>query len=232
MDQPPPTREQLINQTQGLVYSLASGIARSLPVRADMDDLVAYGELGLAQAARDFDPSYGVAFTTFAYHRIRGAIYDGLAQMTWTSRAQYRRLRHLQMAEEVVAQDAQTAPPDGQESLESGVRWLRSVTDQLAAVFLTSQGEDGRGIRDSAIEDPRATGATIVAQQEIGQRLHRLIDELPDIERRLIKSVYLEGITLQMAGQSLGVSKSWASRLHAKALGTLARSLRRLGADG
>jgi RNA polymerase sigma factor for flagellar operon FliA len=231
MDPPPPTREQLINQTQGLVHSLASGIARSLPVRADMEDLVAYGELGLAQAARDFDPAYGVAFTTFAYHRIRGAIYDGLAQMTWTSRAQYRRLRHLQMAEEVVAQDAQSAPVQGRESLESGVRWLRSVTDQLAAVFLTSQGDDGRGIRDSAIEDPRATGATIVAQQEISQRLHRLIDELPDIERRLIKSVYLDGATLQLAAQSLGISKSWASRLHAKALGGLARSLKRLGAD-
>jgi RNA polymerase sigma factor for flagellar operon FliA len=231
MPTPAPTREQLIAQAQGLVHSLAGGIARALPVRADMEDLVAYGELGLAQAARDFDPSYGVAFTTFAYYRVRGAIYDGLAQMTWTSRAQYRRLRHLQMAEEVVAQDAQSAPPEGRESLESGVRWLRSVTDQLAAVFLTSQGEDGRGIRDSTIEDPRATGAAIVAQQEISDRLHRLIDELPDIERRLIRSIYLDGATLQMASQSLGVSKSWGSRLHAKALGTLARSLRQLGAE-
>jgi RNA polymerase sigma factor for flagellar operon FliA len=226
------TREQLIAAAQGLVVSLATGIARSLPVRADMEDLIAYGELGLAQAARDFDPAYGVAFTTYAYHRVRGAIYDGLAQMTWTSRAQYRRLRHLQMAEEVIAQDAQSTPADGRESLESGVRWLRSVTDQLATVFLTSQADDGRGIRDSAIEDPRATGATIVAQQEISQRLHRLIDELPDLERRLIKAIYLDGGTLQSASTSLGISKSWGSRLHAKALGTLARSLKRLGADG
>jgi RNA polymerase sigma factor for flagellar operon FliA len=135
------------------------------------------------------------------------------------------------MAEEVIAEDAENTPLDGRESLESGVRWLRSVTDKLAAVFLTSQGEDGRGIRDSAIEDPRATGATIVAQQEISQRLHALIDELPNIERRLIRSIYLEGATLQKAAQSLGISKSWASRLHAKALEMLARSLRKLGAD-
>lgn len=226
------TREQLIEQAQGLVYSLATGIARSLPVRAEMDDLIAYGELGLAQAARDFDAAHGVAFATFAYHRVRGAIYDGLAQMTWTSRAQYRRLRHLQMAEEVVAQDAHSMPPGGRESLESGVRWLRSVTDQLTTVFLTSQTDDGPSIRDSTIEDPRATGATIVAQQEISERLHRLIDELPDIERRLVKAIYLDGGTLQSASTGLGISKSWASRLHAKALGTLARSLKRLGADG
>jgi RNA polymerase sigma factor for flagellar operon FliA len=226
------TRDQLIERGQALVHSLAAAIARSVPVRADLEDLIAYGELGLAQAARDFVPAFGVEFTTFAYHRVRGAIYDGLAEMTWTSRAQYRRLRHLQMAEEVIAEDAATAPSDGRESLESGVRWLRSVTDKLAAVFLTGHSDECGGIRDSTIEDPRATGAAIVAQQEISQRLHRLIDELPNVERRLIRSIYLEGQTLQKAAQSLGISKSWASRLHAKALEMLARSLRRLGADG
>jgi RNA polymerase sigma factor for flagellar operon FliA len=135
------------------------------------------------------------------------------------------------MAEEVIAEDAQSSPSDGSESLESGVRWLRSVTDKLAAVFLTSQTDDGRSLRDSTIEDPRATGPVIVAQQEISLRLHRLIDELPDVERRLIRSIYLDGKTLQQAAQSLGISRSWASRLHAKALEMLARTLRRLGAD-
>ena len=212
-----------------MVHSLAARIARSVPVRVDLEDLIAYGELGLAQAARDYAPDRGAEFTSFAYYRIRGAIYDGLAQMTWTSRAQYRRLRHLQMAEEVLAEDAASTPPAGNESLESGVRWLRSVTDKLATVYLTSQGEEGSSIRDSAIEDPQATASTIVAQQEIGEQLHRLIGELPDMERRLIKAVYLDGATLQKASQTLGISRSWASRMHAKALETLARSLRRLG---
>jgi len=225
------TREQLIEQGQGLVHSLAAKILRSVPVRTDIDDLVAYGELGLAQAARDFDASRGVAFTTFAYHRVRGAIYDGLAQMTWTSRAQYRRLRHLQMAEEVVAEDAESSPQCGEESLEDGARWLRSVTDKLVAVYLTSHGEDGQGIRDSAIEDPGITSSSIVAQHEISERIHRMIDELPNVERRLITEVYLQGATLQKAAQSLGISKSWASRLHAQALELLGRALRRIGAD-
>lgn len=231
MSDPQCQREQLIEQGQALVHNLATRIARSVPVRADLEDLIAYGELGLAQAARDFVPGRGAEFTSFAYYRVRGAIYDGLAQMTWTSRAQYRRLRHLQMAEEVLADDATSAPPEGQESLESGVRWLRSVTDKLAAVYLTSQGGEGGGLRDSTIEDPRATASAIVAQQEIGRQLHRLIDQLPDMERRLVKAVYLEGATLQKAGAALGISRSWASRTHAKALETLARALRRLGAD-
>jgi len=210
-----------------MVHSLATRIARSVPVRVDLEDLVAYGELGLAQAARDYAPDRGAEFTSFAYYRIRGAIYDGMAQMTWTSRAQYRRLRHLQMAEEVLAEDAASTPLEGSESLESGVHWLRSVTDKLVTVYLTSQSEGS--LQDSAIEDPQATASTIVAQQEISQQLHRLIGELPEMERRLIQAVYLDGATLQKASLALGISRSWASRTHTKALETLARSLRKLG---
>jgi RNA polymerase sigma factor FliA len=223
------TSEELINSGQGLVHSLATSIARSVPVRVDMEDLIAYGELGLAQAARDFDPLQGAEFTTFAYYRIRGAIYDGLAQMTWTSRAQYRRLKYLQLAAEVVEEDAnERGHPD--ESLQDGVRWLRSVTDKLLTVFLAGHFDDP-SLPELTLADPRAAGPAIVAQREISERLYRLIDELPSVERRLIKSIYLEGSTLQAAAKSLGISKSWASRLHAKALELLARSLRRIGAD-
>jgi RNA polymerase sigma factor for flagellar operon FliA len=70
-----------------------------------------------------------------------------------------------------------------------------------------------------------------VAQQEIVAKLRELIRTLPNIEERLIRRIYFEGATLQEAADALGISKSWASRLHAKALEQLARSLRRLGAS-
>ena len=62
------TNSELMEQGQPLVYSLAAKIHRSIPMRIDLDDLIAYGELGLAEAARDFDPEVGTRFTTFAYY--------------------------------------------------------------------------------------------------------------------------------------------------------------------
>jgi RNA polymerase sigma factor for flagellar operon FliA len=56
-----------------------------------------------------------------------------------------------------------------------------------------------------------------------------MVDTLPNIEEKLIRLVYFEGATLQEAGDSLGISKSWASRLHTRALEHLASSLRKLG---
>ncbi|MCC6510007.1 MAG: sigma-70 family RNA polymerase sigma factor, partial [Pirellulaceae bacterium] len=94
--------DELIAEGQALVRSLALRIYRNVPVRVDLDDLIAYGEVGLAEAARDFQPDRGNQFSTYAYYRIRGAIYDGLAKMTWTSRARYRKMRYESMANDVL----------------------------------------------------------------------------------------------------------------------------------
>src|SRR6266404_5239797 len=49
-----------------------------LPRGVDVDNLEAAGVLGLVEAANRFEPERGIAFKTFAYTRIRGAIYDEL----------------------------------------------------------------------------------------------------------------------------------------------------------
>jgi RNA polymerase sigma factor FliA len=88
------TARQLIEETQPLVRSLAQKISRKIPMQIEFEDLIAYGQIGLAEAARDFDPQRGIQFSTYAYYRIRGAIYDGVSKMSWTSRARYNRLRY------------------------------------------------------------------------------------------------------------------------------------------
>ena len=45
-------------------------------MKIDQEDLVADGYVGLAKAARKFDPSHGVPFTAFARHYVSGAIVD------------------------------------------------------------------------------------------------------------------------------------------------------------
>jgi RNA polymerase sigma factor for flagellar operon FliA len=61
--------------------------------------------------------------------------------------------------------------------------------------------------------------------------LRELIDALPSDSGSLIRGAYFEGLTLKQAGERIGVSKAWASRLHAKTLQRLARALRLLGRD-
>lgn len=71
----------LVREHRPLVRAIACRAMRDfrLPAtEAQLDDLLSFGDGGLFEAARRFDTARGVKFTTFAYHRIRGAMVDGL----------------------------------------------------------------------------------------------------------------------------------------------------------
>lgn len=61
-----------------LVHAIARTVSRTLPPSVDLDDLVHDGVIGLVAALRRYDPSRRVVFSTYAGHRIRGAMLDGL----------------------------------------------------------------------------------------------------------------------------------------------------------
>ncbi len=221
------TQEQLIETCQNLVHSLAVTIHRKLPPNVELEDLVAYGQVGLAEAARDFNPARGSRFSTYAYYRIRGAIYDGLSKMAWLSRSQYNRVRSEQMANEVLQAEGGKSTAAEEGGTRSDVRWLRNTTRALAVVYLATSSDLEEESGRASLEDRSVPGAPELAMsREMADKLHDLIDGLPSEPRHLIRSVYFEGLTLQEAGNRLNISKSWASRLHAKTLQRLARSLR------
>jgi RNA polymerase sigma factor for flagellar operon FliA len=223
-----PVPNQLIEDCQGLVRSLALKVHRNLPPHVELDDLIGYGQIGLAEAARDFESERGMQFTTFAYYRIRGAIYDGISKMSWVKRSQYQRIKYEQMAGDVLRVEGETDPAAPAPAAEDA-RWFKNVASALAVVYLSSRltGEEGAEALD--IEDQSPPPETAVIDQEVREKLHQLIDELPDDSRTLIKSAYFEGQTLTEAGQRLGIGKAWASRLHSKTLDRLARALRLAG---
>jgi RNA polymerase sigma factor for flagellar operon FliA len=229
---PAPRRgpQQLIEDCQGLVRSLAARIRRKLPSSIDLEDLIAYGQIGLAEAARDFDPTRGIEFSTYAYYRIRGAIYDGLSKMTWGNRSHYNQVRYQQLANDLLRLETEDDTGGQQRGIESEGRWLRDVSRALAVIYLSTHHSDDDIAGQHPLEDRSTLAPPAVAiQRELKQKLRELIDALPSEAGVLSRGVYFEGLTLQEAGERIGVSKSWASRLHAKTLQRLARSLKLLG---
>lgn len=62
-------------------------------------------------------------------------------------------------------------------------------------------------------------------------RLRVAIAQLPDKPRALVTKHYFEGKSLLEAGAELGVSKSWASRMHAQAVDRLRALMERAATD-
>ena len=69
-------REQLILDNLMYVRKILSTLTAGLPPHYDRENLEQAGFVGLVETANTFDPSRGIAFRTYAYPRIRGAIVD------------------------------------------------------------------------------------------------------------------------------------------------------------
>lgn len=214
----------------GLVRSIAVQVRRQLSPSVELDDLVAYGSEGLLEAAERFDERVGCAFSTFAYHRIRGAIYDGLRRMGQLGRADFARLRAAQRATAVLASLAErergaaaSAPAAPSPTVEADLRALHGALQAVAVTYVMSLEAAGEAGLEIAADGPSAEDTTRLRQ--LGARVRAAITTLPDKERHFIEKHYFEDKSLTAAGAELGLSKSWASRLHARAVEMLRDSL-------
>ena len=89
-------RNMLVQANTGLVYFLAKRLYSTLADDADLDELVSAGMLGLIRAAELFEHHRGLAFTTFASTRIRGAMLDELRRLDRLPRSLRAKDRQLQ----------------------------------------------------------------------------------------------------------------------------------------
>jgi RNA polymerase sigma factor for flagellar operon FliA len=96
---------------QGLVRAIAWKTHQRVPHHVEIDDLIAYGQIGLLEAITAFDAERGRKFTTYAWHRIRGAILDGLGTMSWFNRARFERSEYEQPAASAPATAGAAASP-------------------------------------------------------------------------------------------------------------------------
>jgi RNA polymerase sigma factor for flagellar operon FliA len=74
--------------------------------------------------------------------------------------------------------------------------------------------------------DARSTPEEALGHAELLARVRAGIETLPKEEAELIRRHYLEGERFDRVAVDLGLSKSWASRLHTRAIGRLTKRLR------
>jgi RNA polymerase sigma factor for flagellar operon FliA len=220
-------RDQLVEQHLHLVHAIAAKLRHRLGKTMEPGDLVGYGTQGLIEAAKKFDPRQGTAFGTFAYYRIRGAIFDGMRTMGWYSRGDYARFRAEERANEYMAAASareaalRAASPAGRaqgqsEDKSQVLEDIAEVLGAVATVHITSI-EAARDAPDDRFKAPDEE----VLQAEGRERVRAALATLPDKERRLMELYYFADMNLEDAGKKLGLSKSWASRLHSRAVNHL-----------
>jgi len=203
-------REELILGNLALVRHILGRLAARLPRGIDLDNLEAAGVLGLVEAANRFEPERGNTFKTFAYTRIRGAIYDELR-------------RNCPLPQDLLEKTAKVRailnsmpPPASIENLAraSGLS-EDDVTECLAAMRLTRSiswddvaASQNRHLTDTADRPDKA-----LENAERKRLLVEAIMQLPESERLSITLYYMEDLRLKEIGRVLNLSESRVSRL-------------------
>jgi RNA polymerase sigma factor for flagellar operon FliA len=220
-------RRELLSRYLGLVHHAAREVAPRVRDAVSLDELVSAGSLGLLQALDGFDLERGLAFSTFAMRRIRGAILDDLRARDPLSRSDRAHLRRLDAAIADLEQRQGRAPTSSEVAQHLGVdeptfhRW-RERTASAGAVSL--EGEPGGRMLAERIGD--AGGDMIHAAVERSERrgaIREALDALPSRERLVVSRSYFEERPLREIAKELGVTESRVCQLRAQALARLRR---------
>ncbi|MDH5490473.1 MAG: sigma-70 family RNA polymerase sigma factor [Myxococcales bacterium] len=209
--------DAFIEEYRPLVMSIVHRLRAQLDLTTELDDLAAAGFEGLLSARSRYDASRGVQFSTFAYYRIRGAVIDQVRRLGFHSRRAWMRMKAAEGADRI-AESAGESRAGRRGDLGGAVSTLDDTLSQLAASFVMSSLGHGE-------EDAPETPEQRLLDADRGARIRAAVAKLPERERVLIEGFYFGGRRFDRVGEELGISKSWASRLHTRALERLRKEL-------
>jgi RNA polymerase sigma factor for flagellar operon FliA len=224
----PQERQRLVDANVPFVRSIAGKVKEQLPREIEFDELYDFGMKGLLEAAERYDRRHGVGFQTFAYYRVRGAMFDGLRAMGWLPRHEYQRLRFEERAATYLSNLADRDAGAGDEmpaviNVEDEMRQIAEALGGVAAIFVTSI--DPRKETGDTEAGTAASPQLAIEHKERDRAITQALAALPEKERRLLQLYYFEDKPLEEVGRLMGLSKSWSSRLHARAIELLKQHL-------
>jgi len=205
------SRDEAIKGCLPLVKSLVAQLRVAHGLRTSFDDLFAAGVVGLVEAAARFDPDRGVAFCTFAYLRVRGAILDS---------------QRGESAGDVERSGARTELSDLVKKCPANTNALTTPDpDGRRASWVTARTAPGERASIEDIDESAPTPDEAVDRRRQSHRLHEAFLELPSSQQRVLELHYLEGESFADIGARLGICKPGAFRLHERALEKLREAL-------
>jgi RNA polymerase sigma factor for flagellar operon FliA len=221
-------RDTLLRENLSLVHHVARQLVRGLAGEVDLDELVSAGTMGLMGAVAAFDAARGLAFSTFAVPRIRGAILDELRRQDHVPRSVRRKTRNIASARESLTHRLGRTPETREVAAALGVdaptlwRWMADV-DGATHVPL-DRGPDREGGSPAPAEflgsDDESADERLSREEEVAMLRDALL-QLKDQERTVLSLYYFEELKAREIAEVMGVSESRISQIRSRALAQL-----------
>ncbi len=215
-------QDDLVTRHAPLVKRIAYHLISRLPPSVQADDLIQAGMIGLLEASRNYDPTQGASFETYAGIRIRGSMLDEIRKTDWTPRSVHRKAR--QVAEAV----REIENTHGRDARDNEVAESLGISlDEYHRIL-----QDASGCRMFSFDDPDVVGdaadelaseqqdepLTNLQNENFQRALAQSISGLPERERMVMSLYYDQEMNLREIGAVLGVSESRVCQIHGQAL--------------
>jgi RNA polymerase sigma factor for flagellar operon FliA len=216
-------RDRLILEHLPLVRAIAVRVHENLPVNVEVEDLIHAGVLGLFDAATKYDPSKKVVFSSYAKHRIKGAILDSLRQLDWASRDLRRRHKQVEAVTRELSAVLQRNPTESEIAEKLGVdvnRWRVMVMElRNVGVVSASTRSDNEDLPAPDFPSSPATQPdNMCARQQMRTVLGEAMQKLPERYQKVVLLYYTNEMTMKEIGTLLGINESRVSQIHKSAL--------------
>jgi RNA polymerase sigma factor for flagellar operon FliA len=231
-----PTENALVERYLPLVVAVLGRLSMTLPEHVSHDDLHSAGLIGLLQALRNYDPTCGSSFETYARVRVRGAMLDELRRMDWVPRTIHEKARKIQDTLARLEQKLGHVPAEAQvaEAMGLTVTQYSALLDEVrpvSFVCLDSVGSSEEGdtgsfyevIADTSEESP----VEQVSQRELKQVVFERLKELPEIQRKVLALYYVEDLHLREIAEVFGLTESRICQIHSQAILSIRAYLQR-----
>lgn len=223
-------QEKIIIKYENLVYSLAHRYAYNRQV---LEDLSQVGMVGLLEASRRFDTTYGRSFEAFAIPTIIGEIKRYIRDQTWSVHVP-RRIKELgpqiKRAVDELTVDLQTSPTIEQianhlQVSEEEVLETMEMRQSYRALSVDHTINQSSDQRDLSLLD--LIGESEAGYESIDYKMliERLLPILPEREQKIIYYIFFENKNQQETGEILGISQMHVSRLQRRSLQKLQEAL-------
>jgi RNA polymerase sigma factor for flagellar operon FliA len=146
---------------------------------------------------------------------VRGALLDGVRRMAYLPRRAYARLKAAEAVDLDGEPAAEALGGAAAGDAEQALRALDGALGRIAAAYTVAASAS------DADTDPEHN----LLARELRERVQRALAVLPEQELFLIRGHYVDGRNFDELAAELGLSKSWASRLHTRALGRMRDAL-------
>ena len=223
-------RDTLIRENLSLVHHVGQQLSRSLSTELDIDELVSAGTMGLIQAIESFDASRGLAFSTLAVPRIRGAILDELRRLDNVPRSIRRRARDIAGARDALGSELGRRPSDTEVAARLGIdkltlwRWEADLETGVRVPLERTGNEDSETPYtdwESSLHDDAPTIEDVLTAEAEQDRLKALLGQLKEQERTVLALYYYEELKMHQIASVLRLTESRVSQIRSRAIARL-----------